>query len=180
MEPARLRALLEAYGAEPARWPEEERAAAQALVAAHPELRTLQGQEAALDAALVSETPAVPEALLARVLAIPTEQRREAAVASRLDVDAPAAVADVVELPRRVAPAAKVSSTWWPFDSWGRPLATLAAAAAVGLWLGSVYDVSGSSASLGDTPSATQSSAEDWSSMSALALATHLDSEDPQ
>lgn len=45
----RLRILIEAYGAEPSRWPEDERGAAATLLAESAEARALVAEEAALD-----------------------------------------------------------------------------------------------------------------------------------
>lgn len=63
----RFRAILDAYGADPARWPEAERAAAQAFASAHPDLVA---EAAALDALLALDAgEAAPSpALRARVL----------------------------------------------------------------------------------------------------------------
>lgn len=58
--------ILEAYGADPARWPEAEREQAQAWADAHPETAAeALGAEAALDAVL-GEAEAVPSDLLER------------------------------------------------------------------------------------------------------------------
>lgn len=64
----RIRALLEAYGATPERWPEEERAAAQDLLAESNEARILLREATSLDGALdVVEAPAPSEELMRRV-----------------------------------------------------------------------------------------------------------------
>ena len=71
----RLQEILDAYGADPARWPAEERDAAAALLARTPALRT----EAARLDALLDATSAVDEpspALVARVLAAAPARRR--------------------------------------------------------------------------------------------------------
>ncbi len=70
----RFRELLDAYGAEPGRWPSGERAAAEALLAEKPEARDLRGRTAKLDAMLDRAAPLAPpmidaEVLIERVLA---------------------------------------------------------------------------------------------------------------
>lgn len=71
MTPERFTALLEAYGADPRRWPEAERAEALALLAAGPPVLRQQLQEAAwLDARLDASPVAAPdETLIARIAA---------------------------------------------------------------------------------------------------------------
>lgn len=67
----RLCFLLEAYGARPDRWPEGERAPAEALLARFPTARALAGGEASLDDLLDhAAAPAPSEALRARVLGL--------------------------------------------------------------------------------------------------------------
>lgn len=66
----RLRAIVEAYGADPARWPAAERAAGEALLAGSPSARTMVAEAARIDAALdsvpaLSPTPAIRSAILA-------------------------------------------------------------------------------------------------------------------
>lgn len=52
MTPERAAEILEAYGADPVRWPADERAAAAMLIAGSPGLRERQARAMALDAAL--------------------------------------------------------------------------------------------------------------------------------
>ena len=70
---SRLEQLLDAYGGDPASWPEQERAAALALIETEPEARKLHASSQALDAKLsfsdLSEV--VSSQLRARVLEIP-------------------------------------------------------------------------------------------------------------
>jgi hypothetical protein len=67
---ARFTALLDAYGAEPARWPERERAAALTLLARSPEAYAQRDEAAVLDTLLDrAPAPAPPAALAARILA---------------------------------------------------------------------------------------------------------------
>jgi hypothetical protein len=70
MTTERFLALLAAYGAEPRRWPEAERAAALAFLASAPaEVRATHAEASALDAALGDERDApVPELLARRIL----------------------------------------------------------------------------------------------------------------
>lgn len=71
MSPDRLAEIIDACGADPRRWPEAERAAAEALLAASAEARALQREAAALDA-LLTPAPARIEpsdALRARIMA---------------------------------------------------------------------------------------------------------------
>lgn len=67
---ARFEALLDAYGAEPRRWPADRRAAAEALLARSPEARALQAAARRLDA-LLDAAPAAPAPahLVGRVIA---------------------------------------------------------------------------------------------------------------
>jgi hypothetical protein len=69
--PARIRALAEAYGAEPSRWPEAERVPAQAWIAAHPgEARVLLAEACVLDNLLDAwSLPRPAETLRTRILA---------------------------------------------------------------------------------------------------------------
>ncbi|MDX2235077.1 MAG: hypothetical protein NW200_11330, partial [Hyphomonadaceae bacterium] len=72
MDADRFAAIVEAYGAAPARWPEAERAAAQAFARAHPAVcRPVLEEAAALDAWLALDARAEPagEALHARAVA---------------------------------------------------------------------------------------------------------------
>ena len=64
----RLQALLDAYGSAPERWPEEERAAATALIDSSSEARALVEEVAALDALLAKVLePEVSAALISRL-----------------------------------------------------------------------------------------------------------------
>ncbi len=66
---ARLKRLLDTYGADAARWPEDERARAETLVEADPQARALRAEAARLDAALDRATLAEPSSeLIADVL----------------------------------------------------------------------------------------------------------------
>lgn len=68
MNLTRLAELLDAYGADPRRWPAAERAAAQALLVASPEALGLQQRAALLDDALDQYTPTPPAPALHQAL----------------------------------------------------------------------------------------------------------------
>ncbi|MGV9008973.1 hypothetical protein [Brevundimonas sp.] len=74
MTPARFIALTEAYGADRRRWPEAERAKADAYVAAHPDAaRRAMADADTLDAQLFASRPLQPSAALRdRVIAAAT------------------------------------------------------------------------------------------------------------
>lgn len=95
----RLRALLDAYGAAPERWPEDERAAAEALVAQSAAARAFREEAAALDRALDTVPSAPPSPLLAaRVLATAPRPRPTRAWRRALLAAVPLAAAAVVTL----------------------------------------------------------------------------------
>ncbi|MFO7482162.1 hypothetical protein [Oceanibaculum nanhaiense] len=116
MDLQRLEALLDAYGADPARWPAAERTAAQALLAADPDAQAQLEQTRQLDRALDALPPAPAPAgdLAARIRAAARHQ------------DAPAA--PVAPIPAPI-PANGNRAPW-------RFTMALAASAVIGLWLG--------------------------------------------
>ncbi|UFN47840.1 hypothetical protein LPC08_17735 [Roseomonas sp. OT10] len=67
MRPDHLARLLDTHGADPARWPPAEAAAARALLAASPEARAMQARAALVDAALNDSLPPADPAALARM-----------------------------------------------------------------------------------------------------------------
>jgi ferric-dicitrate binding protein FerR (iron transport regulator) len=70
MDETRFRALLDAYGGDPRRWPDAERAAALAFAAAHPASEALLEAAQTLDAALdLGDRPAPSDLLARRILA---------------------------------------------------------------------------------------------------------------
>jgi hypothetical protein len=77
----RFKEIVEAYGADPARWPANERAAAEAFLAASSEARAVRDAEARLDTVLSrAESPAPSTELAARILrTAPTERRTRSA-----------------------------------------------------------------------------------------------------
>ena len=108
---ARFRRIVEAYGAQPRRWPEAERAWALSLLESSAEARAFRDQAAALDALLdqAEVTEASPE-LMADVLAA-------------------------------ASPSAWRSwgSLLWPFGPLWQPAAGLALAALIGVMLGAAF-----------------------------------------
>ncbi len=82
----RLRELCSGYGADPARWPEPDRGAAQALLARDPEARRICAEAGELDRLLDAlPQPAAPSAALMRKVAeIPLRHPRGAGARSML------------------------------------------------------------------------------------------------
>lgn len=84
---SRLKTLLDAYGAAPGSWPEEERAAATALIETSSEARILVEQAAALDSLLDKiPEPEVSAALISRVrsMAFPAVERQAGGLFAQL------------------------------------------------------------------------------------------------
>jgi ferric-dicitrate binding protein FerR (iron transport regulator) len=83
MDEARFRALIDAYGGDPRRWPDAERAAALAFAAAHPASKALLEAAQSLDAALdLGDRPAPSDLLARRILAAaPRPQARSLRIA---------------------------------------------------------------------------------------------------
>jgi hypothetical protein len=74
---ARFEALLDAYGAEPRRWPEDRRAWAEALLARSPAAVSARDEAARLDLLLdAADTEGASAALMGRVLAAAPAPRR--------------------------------------------------------------------------------------------------------
>lgn len=74
----RLRQILAAYGGDPDRWPDDERDAAEALIAASPVARAVLTREQALDAGLALASNEVTDDAMARLtaaMAFPPPQR---------------------------------------------------------------------------------------------------------
>lgn len=65
----RLRQIIAAYGANPRRWPDDERDAAEALVASSPAARDMVARESLLDDGLGLLSDTVPDAAMARLTA---------------------------------------------------------------------------------------------------------------
>lgn len=132
MDMARFQALLDAYGAWPARWPEAERAAAEALMAVNPAARAARRQALPFDAMLDTLTPpSLPAGLADRIMA---------AVPDRAPVPVP--------VEARVAANSNVRP--WPMAL------ALAASAAIGLWVGIAAGPLTGNATAGDLASLDQ------------------------
>jgi anti-sigma-K factor RskA len=114
MTMTRFARIVECYGANPRAWPEGERDAAQALLAASDEAKALCRSEAELDSELEKAASMSPsDALRSRILAgIPV---RERSLRDRLD---------------------GLAAALWPFGGVWRPAVVLAAAAALGIAVG--------------------------------------------
>ena len=109
---ARLLELLDAYGADPVRWPESERAAAQALLARDPEAQLALQRAEQLDHLLDSAVALPPSA----------ELRRK-----------------VAEIPLRAAPAlVQVPALPWLFASFRRSALAATAVLALGVLAGAL------------------------------------------
>ena len=98
---ARLQAVLDAYGADPARWPEPERSELASLLERDTELSDLIGEVRALDRALDHATaPQVRDGAVARVLAAATDDDDGTVI----PLDAARTLhRDTVSVPQRVA-----------------------------------------------------------------------------
>jgi len=123
----RLQEIVDAWGASPSRWPEAERSAAEALVAASAEARRLVGEALRLDALLDAAPVEAPSAaLMARLMA--------------------ARPRPVAAAPQR---APETRNRWrglldavWPYGSPALPAGTLAASIMLGILVGSAGDFS--------------------------------------
>lgn len=125
----RLREMLEAYGASAARWPESERLAAEALIAASAEARALMADAVRLD----------------HLLDLAPVDEPSSALVSRLMAARPRASEDIAQ-----ARVAKVErrSLWrsfvdaiWPYGSPAFPAGALVASVMLGVAFGSLLDV---------------------------------------
>lgn len=72
----RFRELVDAWGADPARWPAQEREAAEALLAQDGRARALQAQAASLDALLSGDRVPPPRPQLRRSILLAARARR--------------------------------------------------------------------------------------------------------
>ena len=122
---ARFRALLDAYGANPDRWPPEERDAARALLAQSPHAQRWRDASAQLDAILdLAPAGATASALVERILAAAPEHQTAASATAR--PPAPRLVS--AQATRRATRRARA----WRYAGAALPLA---AAAVLVLWL---------------------------------------------
>lgn len=125
----RLEEIVDAWGASPSRWPEAERGAAEALLAASSEARRLVDEAARLDVLLDAAPVEAPSA----------------ALMARLMAARPRPVADA---PSRAA-GSRARGRWrslieavWPYGSAAVPAGTLAAAIMLGVMVGGTADLS--------------------------------------
>jgi len=132
MDRTRLRVILDAYGADPAHWPESERDAALKLLGASPDLTSARAEAAALDQ-MIAAAPAgeVNNALLGRIF--------ESAATS---------IATAKAAPRRVSPRHRLPSLGGLIRvpafggvALARPAAILMLAVCVGLGAGALTPV---------------------------------------
>lgn len=108
MDLARFGEIVAAYGADPGRWPSDERAAGQRLLAGSDEARQLHADAAALDTLMnLTAAPAPSPERVAQVLAAAGRRRWRDGLAAL-----------------------------WPFETIWRPASGFAMAAAVGIVLG--------------------------------------------
>lgn len=122
----RFAGLVDAYGASPARWPAEERVAAEALLAASAEARVLVEQAAHFDALLdMAPAAAAPSAALVEGL-LAARPRAAAAPAPATRGGFLRGLVDAV----------------WPYGSPAFPAGALAASIMLGVALGSTLDIS--------------------------------------
>lgn len=134
----RVLEILEAYGADPARWPAAERAAAQALLAQSPELQQAQADAARLDAILdrmiLDDMPPLDTTqIAARIAATPQFEPDEKPIATLMHVAgvrAPAAAG--------FALAAAIAGF---VIGWGMPGGDIAADEFAGLLPGTIMEV---------------------------------------
>lgn len=121
----RFAGIVDAYGASPERWPADERAAAEAMVAGSAEARALLAEAAALDSVLSAAPVDAPSAALTERL-IAARPRGPAAMASpRVSQGILRGLIDAV----------------WPYGSPVVPAGALAASIMLGVALGSVADI---------------------------------------
>ena len=126
----RLAEIVGAYGASPSRWPGDERAAAEALLAASAEAHALVADAARFDALLdMAPVEAPSEALVARLMAA----RPRAVPPVSAPAPAPA--------PRKTFLRGFVEAVW-PYGSPAFPAGALAASIMLGVTLGSTLDIS--------------------------------------
>lgn len=122
----RFAAIVDAYGAAPARWPADERAAAEALLAVTPAAQALAVEAAELDLMFAAAPVEAPSAALVE---------RLMAARPRAAVVVPTPQEDKGFFRRLI-------EVLWPYGSPAIPTGALAASIMLGLVLGSVTEVS--------------------------------------
>lgn len=121
----RLAGLIDAYGASSARWPADERVAAEALLAVSAEARALVEQAACFDRLLDMA---------------PTAGASSAALIERLLAARPRAAA--TPAPARSGFLRGLLDAVWPYGSPAFPAGALAASIMLGVALGATFDIS--------------------------------------
>jgi anti-sigma factor RsiW len=122
----RFAAIIDAYGTSPARWPADERAAAEALLAEDPAAQALAAEAAKLDLMLAAARVEAPSAALVE---------RLMAARPRAVAVAPAPLQDKGVFRRLI-------EALWPYGSPVVSTGALAASIMLGVALGSVSEVS--------------------------------------
>lgn len=153
----RLRAVLDAYGADPQRWPPADRAALDPFIAAHVEAQALVASEADFDRVLASAPDAVSAASSARV---------KSALFARLEEESIAAAqvsGNVVPFARKAADAVVLP----PSRGWMQELSVMAASLLVGFFAVSQGVLEGSGL---DPAQLTVNSTYEADDVSAIAL----------
>ncbi|MDZ4380509.1 MAG: hypothetical protein U0942_04130 [Parvibaculum sp.] len=153
----RLREIVEAYGASPARWPQAERLAAEGLTSSSREAQALVADAARFDA-LLDMAPA---------------EAPSAALTERLMAARPRAVAPLVPArPQKEKGFLRgLLEAVWPYGSAAFPAGTLAAALVMGVALGSASDIS---LSLTGTAVTASTETETGEGLIALAMADQV------
>jgi hypothetical protein len=146
----RFAGIVDAYGASPQRWPDDERAAAEALVAVSAEARALLADAAALDGVLARAPVDAPSS----------------ALAERLLAARPRGVAANPSPKPQAWFIRSLIETVWPYGSPVIPAGALAASIVLGATLGSVSDIS-----VLTTETTITASVEDGAEDSLVALA---------
>jgi hypothetical protein len=142
---ARLRELLDAYGADAARWPENERAAARELCASDAQAQALLTQAQALDALLDQAPSYEPSPVLA---------------------------ARVAEIPLRTTRASDLR--WTPRRVWGAAFAAVTVCA-LGVLSGALLDFGeDTQAATADATSTEAVDDDAWDDLAQLALAENF------
>ncbi|MCB1647500.1 MAG: hypothetical protein KDI36_18705 [Pseudomonadales bacterium] len=119
MDPDRFRTIVEAFGADPERWPEAERTAAQAFLASSPQAQQLLAAEQDLDA-LLDTVPA------------PAIADQSAGILARLPVAEPALIERLTDwlIPERMS-----------FATFFRPALAAALPLLAGIYLGPMINL---------------------------------------
>lgn len=132
MTPDRVKELLDSYGADPARWPAGEHAAATALLASDPILSAYRDDVRALDDMLNKAAPIAPPAALAsRILAQAADHAASADVGRNGRRDAASIPQGGIGGRLRL-----IGRQLWPEGPAWQPAVGLAASLAIGIWVG--------------------------------------------